>query len=81
MTPNIQLVRTHPDAVLPVKGTSGAAGYDLTAVEPVVLHAGERMLVDTGWLIRISQGYEGQVRARSGLALKQGLTAGLWACF
>jgi dUTP pyrophosphatase len=74
MTAHVALVRRHEEAVLPTKGSKRAAGYDLTSVEGVTIPAGERKLIPTGWSIQISPGYEGQVRARSGLALKNGLT-------
>jgi dUTP pyrophosphatase len=56
--------------------TAGAAGMDLHAAvaEPVVLAPGERVLVPTGWAVAIPPGYEGQVRPRSGLALRHGVT-------
>jgi dUTP pyrophosphatase len=56
--------------------TEGAAGLDLCAalVEPVVLAPGERALVPAGWAVAIPPGFEGQVRPRSGLALKHGVT-------
>jgi dUTP pyrophosphatase len=65
------------DLPLPKYQTEGAAGLDLTAAlpaEPVVLHPGERALVPTGLVFQIPQGYEGQVRPRSGLAVKSGVT-------
>jgi dUTP pyrophosphatase len=56
--------------------TEGAAGMDLAAAitEPVVLAPGARALVPTGWAVAIPPGYEGQVRPRSGLALRYGVT-------
>ncbi len=59
---------------LPTYATGGAAGLDLRADEPVRLRPGERALVPTGLAIAIPPGYEGQVRPRSGLALRHGLT-------
>jgi dUTP diphosphatase len=59
---------------LPVYSTSGAAGLDLRADEPVRLRPGERALVPTGLAIAIPPGYEAQVRPRSGLAFRHGLT-------
>ncbi len=61
---------------LPAYETSGAAGMDLRAAvaEPQLLRAGERFLCPTGLRVAIPPGYEGQVRPRSGLALKQGVT-------
>jgi len=61
---------------LPKYSTSGSAGCDLRAAidADVVLAPGARALIPTGIAIAIPPGYEGQVRMRSGLALKQGLT-------
>ena len=58
---------------LPRYQTGGAAGLDLRADEPVDLAPGERRLVPTGIAVAIPPGWEGQVRPRSGLALKLGL--------
>lgn len=62
-------------AVLPRYMTSQAAGMDLCAAlaAPVSLQPGERQLIPTGLALAIPAGYEGQVRPRSGLALRQGL--------
>jgi dUTP pyrophosphatase len=63
---------------LPAYETTGSAGMDLRAAlpasEPVVLHPGERKLIPTGLKIALEPGYEAQVRPRSGLALKHGVT-------
>jgi dUTP pyrophosphatase len=61
---------------LPGYGSAGAAGADLRAalVDELVLAPGERAAVPTGLVIEIPSGWEGQVRPRSGLALKFGLT-------
>ncbi len=61
---------------LPSRATAGAAGLDLSAAvaAPVVLAPGERALIPTGFVWEIPGGFEGQVRPRSGLALKHGLT-------
>jgi dUTP pyrophosphatase len=61
---------------LPAYATQGSAGMDLLAAvaEPVTLAPGERMLVPTGIAIALPAGHEAQVRPRSGLALKQGVT-------
>jgi dUTP pyrophosphatase len=58
---------------LPRYQTAGSAGMDLRADEPVDLAPGERRLVPTGIAVAIPPGWEGQVRPRSGLALKLGL--------
>lgn len=61
---------------LPHYATSGSAGMDIRAnlLETVVLSPLERRLIPTGIFLEIPQGYEGQVRPRSGLALKNGIT-------
>jgi dUTP pyrophosphatase len=64
------------DIALPRYMSDTAAGMDLCAanVEPIVLDPGQIRLVPTGLYVAIPKGYEGQVRPRSGLALKHGLT-------
>jgi dUTP pyrophosphatase len=64
---------THP---LPEYATSGSSGMDLRAQleQSVVLQPGERQLIPTGLQIELPEGFEAQVRPRSGLAIKQGLT-------
>ncbi|WP_276480046.1 dUTP diphosphatase [Paraflavitalea pollutisoli] len=61
---------------LPEYGTPGSAGMDLRAnlETPVVLQTLERTLIPTGLFMELPEGYEAQVRPRSGLAIKQGLT-------
>jgi dUTP pyrophosphatase len=61
---------------LPDYATEGSAGLDLLAAvaEAVTLQPGARALIPTGLTMALPQGYEGQVRPRSGLALKHGLT-------
>lgn len=61
---------------LPAYETSGSSGMDVRAniTEPLTLKAGERKLIPTGLFFEIPEGYEIQVRPRSGLALKRGLT-------
>ncbi|TCU18147.1 dUTP diphosphatase [Rhizobium sullae] len=63
---------------LPSYETSGAAGMDLRAAvagnEPMTLAPGKRALVPTGFIFEIPDGYEAQIRPRSGLAFKHGIT-------
>ena len=61
---------------VPSQQTVGSAGFDLCAAlaTSVTLAPGERKLVPTGWAIELPAGYEAQVRPRSGLALKHGVT-------
>ena len=69
----VKNLSSHP---LPEAKTSHSAGMDLRANldSPVELEPGERMLVPTGLFLEIPAGFEGQVRPRSGLALKHGIT-------
>ncbi|NCX95159.1 MAG: dUTP diphosphatase [Chitinophagia bacterium] len=66
----------HSPHPLPEYHSAGASGLDLRAwlSEAVILQPFERLLIPTGIFIAIPQGYEGQVRPRSGIALKQGIT-------
>jgi len=59
---------------LPAYATTGAAGMDVVSAEDVVLRPGARHAVATGFSVAIPEGYEIQVRPRSGLALKHGIT-------
>lgn len=63
------------DLAPPLYASEGAAGADLRAAldAPLTIRPGERALVPTGLVLEIPSGFEGQVRARSGLALKKGL--------
>ena len=67
-----------PDIALPNYATDGAAGMDLRANltdrKSVLIAAGARVLVPTGLALQIPKGFEAQVRPRSGLALKYGIT-------
>ncbi|HSX55762.1 MAG TPA: dUTP diphosphatase [Sphingomonas sp.] len=59
---------------LPAYATAGAAGMDVVAAEDLILAPGGRHAVATGFAIAIPEGFEVQVRPRSGLALKHGIT-------
>ena len=76
--PVIQVVRLPHAAGLPLPGyaTDGAAGMDLLAAiaEPLTIPPGGRALIPTGLRLALPHGYELQVRPRSGLALKHGIT-------
>ncbi|MCZ7470413.1 dUTP diphosphatase [Agrobacterium sp. O3.4] len=78
--PPLRLVRLANGAglELPSYETGGAAGMDLRAAvpadQPLTLKPGERALVPTGFIFEIPQGYEAQIRPRSGLAIKNGIT-------
>ncbi len=74
----VRVVRLpHAEGIdLPSYATDGSAGLDLRAAveKPVVLKPFQRVLIPTGFIFEIPEGYEGQVRPRSGLALKKGVT-------
>ena len=59
---------------LPARATEGSAGYDVASAEDVVIPPMERRLVKTGFSFAIPAGFEMQVRPRSGIALKHGVT-------
>jgi len=75
-TVKIQIDTGHDDLPLPAYQTDLASGMDLCAAcdEPVTLAPGESTLIPTGLRIGLPPGYEGQVRPRSGLALRHGVT-------
>lgn len=75
MTVRISIVNKSPHK-LPEYQTEGSAGMDLRAwlPEPVLLQPMERKLIPTGLYIALPQGYEAQIRPRSGLAIKRGLS-------
>jgi dUTP pyrophosphatase len=62
------------DLPLPAYATAGAAGMDVVAAETLELAPGARAAVATGFAMAIPEGYEVQVRPRSGLALRHGIT-------
>ena len=75
--PVIQILRLshHEGLPLPARQTAGAAGYDVCSADPdFVIQPLERRLVRTGIALAIPAGYEAQVRPRSGLAVRYGLT-------
>ena len=66
--------KIHPDAVLPAYAHKSDAGMDVRSVADIVIAPGGRALVPTGLVMMLPPGYEAQVRPRSGLALKHGVT-------
>lgn len=72
----VDVTKLHDDAVIPKYATPGAAGVDLSARldEPVLLPSYARALIPTGLSIAVPEGYEMQIRPRSGWAFTYGLT-------
>lgn len=75
VTVRVRRLANGHDLELPAYASTGASGADVRAAEEVVdLGPGERVAVATGLAIEVPEGFEVQVRPRSGLALRQGLT-------
>lgn len=69
-------IRSEDSSRIPVYATEGSAGADIMALldNPITLQPGDTKLISTGLFIEIPAGYEAQIRPRSGLALKNGIT-------
>ena len=75
VTVRFMRLESNPDLPLPVRATPHAAGYDIRSAEPdFALAVGEIRLVATGLVMELPEGIECQVRPRSGLALRHGIT-------
>ena len=70
----VKVLRTDPAAQLPVYAHPGDAGMDVRSIEDVTLSPGARALIHTGLVLMLPPNAEAQVRPRSGLALKHGIT-------
>lgn len=71
---DIKIEKIFPDAILPSYSHPRDAGMDLFSYETYILKPGERRLFKTGLKVEILEGYEMQIRPRSGLALNHGVT-------
>ncbi|MEI2280720.1 dUTP diphosphatase [Paenibacillus polysaccharolyticus] len=67
---NVKFKRLHPDAKIPQYATEMAAGFDLVAVDDVIIAPGETAKVPLGFAVQIPPGYEIQIRPRSGVSAK-----------
>ncbi len=76
LSPNLRFRRVRAGAILPRYMTEGAAGMDLSSAAdgPITLAPGQRVGVPTGWNMELPPGFEAQVRPRSGLSLRHGIT-------
>jgi len=70
----IRIKKIKENAILPHYAHDGDAGVDLYSTEDYVLKPGQRILVSTGVIIAVPQGYEAQIRPKSGLALNHGIS-------
>lgn len=74
MKQTLKVKKLHPEAIIPTRGSEKASGLDLYALRDYLIPAtGETIRVETGIAFQIPEGYEIQVRPRSGLSLKTGL--------
>lgn len=71
---HIKIKKLHLDAEIPKYQSAEAAGFDLHSIDECVLKAGDRAVISTGLAFEIETGFEVQVRPRSGLALKNGIS-------
>lgn len=72
----MKIKRLKENAIIPTKGSEGAAGYDLYAAldqNEILINPGQNFMIDTGWSMKIPDKYFGAIFARSGLATKYGL--------
>lgn len=72
--PPVYVKKLDPRAVIPTAASPNAAGLDLSTIAPIEMRPGTRLLVGTGLAMMIPTGYEGQIRPRSGLAFRSGVT-------
>lgn len=77
---NVKIKRLHPDAVITQYAKPGDAGFDLVAVEDIIVKPGETVKVPTGLAFELPEGYELQIRPRSGITLKTKLRVQLGTC-
>ena len=71
---DVKVLKTGGYTELPKYETTSSAGLDLRSTKTVILKPHGRALVPTGLFISLPEGYEAQIRPRSGLALKKGIT-------
>jgi len=69
----LKFKRLDPTAKLPKYETEGAAGFDLASIENIEVGVGKTVLIHTGMAVEVPEGYELQIRPRSGVSLKTGL--------
>lgn len=69
----VRIRKLHPDAIIPAYKKAGDAGFDLHCVRETIINPGQAMALPTGLAFAIPEGYEMQIRMRSGAALKTSL--------
>lgn len=73
-TMKLKVKKLHQDSIIPKYQSAESAGFDLHALRDYTLKSGERALIDTGLAFELMPGFEIQIRPRSGLALKYGIS-------
>lgn len=69
----LQIKRTRDTAILPTRGSPGAAGYDLYSTDHVVILGGQRARISTGLIVVLPPGTYGRIAPRSGIAFSHGI--------
>lgn len=77
---NFLISKENPNAVIPVRGSSGAAGYDLSSVEHKIVPARGSALISTGLRLQFPEDCFCHILPRSGLAVKHGIHVGAGVC-
>jgi len=72
----LQVKRLSSDAILPIRGSAGAAGYDICSTQDTIILAGRRGVINTGISVKLPPGCYGRIAPRSGLAVKSGIQIG-----
>lgn len=70
----VKIQKLHPEAIIPERATVGSSGFDLVSVENKKIEPRQVVMVKTGLAIELPEGFEAQIRPRSGLAKNKGLT-------
>lgn len=70
---NIKIKLLKDGIKIPKRADAGSSGYDVYSPADLLIYPGERILIMTGFSLEIPEGFEGQVRSRSGLAIKNGI--------
>ena len=71
---HVRIAKIHPDAIVPHYVHPGDSGMDVYSIEEVIIPPGQTALVRTGLKIAVPEGYEAQMRPKSGLALKHAIS-------
>ncbi len=74
MTTEIHIKKLHPKVKLPKQAHDGDAGFDIFCLEDIVVYSRKPKLVKSGFALELPQGWEAQIRPRSGLALNKAIT-------